>query len=61
MNPTSCERAYCFTQAKECRKRIDDSLEYIVTAKNKTAFQRAKQKLHFKQDNLRSVFWKELK
>jgi len=52
------QKAHCLTQAKEYRNRIDDSLEFIVTAKNEKAFQRAKQNLQFKQDKLRITFSK---
>jgi len=46
---------YSLNQAKERREKVDESREFIVTAKNEQAFQRAKEVLQFKQDKLRSM------
>jgi len=49
---------YSLNQAKERREKVDESREFIVTAKNEKAFQRAKERLQFKQDKLRNMFSK---
>jgi len=52
---------YYLNQGKERRKQLDESREFIVTAKNEKAFQRAKESLQSKQDKLRSMFSKVTK
>jgi len=51
---------YSLNHAKERREKVDESREFIVTTKNEKAFQRAKERLQFKQDKLRSMFSKVL-